>query len=525
MDLGFYFKLFLRRSPYFLVFLILGSAAGIAIARVLPEVYRASAVLAVESEQIPSELAASTVTTGATEALSYIRTVILARARLLEMANEFGIYEVPGSPDRQDMTADEVVTDLRRRTNFVVTGGEQRRGPTEVITVRVSFDAPDANLAATVTNELVTRILDENVALRRGQAGQTLQFFEGEVTRLDAQLAELGAEILAFQEQNLDALPDSLDFRRSQQAGLQERLVQLERAEAGLRDRRNRLVTLYEETGQVVAERDAPRTEEERQLAAARDALQAALTVFSPQNPQVRILESRVAALQAQVATQSGAGARTDEVDPQFAAYQLQLDDIDAQIDFISDEKTQIENRMAALQRTIEATPENAIRLETMQRNYEAVRARYDQAVANRARAETGDTIEANTKGQRITVIEQATRPTEPVSPNRPMIAAAGVGGGAALGLGVILLLELLNGSIRRPADIRTGLKIEPFGTLPYIRTRGQALRRRLIIMATLATVAVGVPAAVWYVDTEIMPLDLLAAKVIDRLPFADLLF
>ena len=67
------------------------------------------------------------------------------------------------------------------------------------------------------------------------------------------------------------------------------------------------------------------------------------------------------------------------------------------------------------------------IALEALQRDYANARAQYDQAEANRARAETGDMIEALAKGQRISVIEQAIAPQAPESPNRPIVALAGL--------------------------------------------------------------------------------------------------
>ena len=92
MDLKFYLALFLRRLPYFLIFVTLGTALGVTLARILPPVYLAEARLVVESEQIPDELAASTVRTQATEQLEIIQQRILTRDRLLEMANRLQIY-------------------------------------------------------------------------------------------------------------------------------------------------------------------------------------------------------------------------------------------------------------------------------------------------------------------------------------------------------------------------------------------------------------------------------------------------
>jgi hypothetical protein len=84
-------------------------------------------------------------------------------------------------------------------------------------------------------------------------------------------------------------------------------------------------------------------------------------------------------------------------------------------------------------------------------------------------------------------------------------------------------LLELLNTAIRRPADLQAKLGIVPFGTLPLIRTPWEVRRRRAAILLAFLAVAVGVPAGLWYVQTEIMPLDRVLSEVLDRLGVAAL--
>ncbi len=522
MDLKFYLSLFLRRLPYFLFFVALGSALGITVARILPPVYVAEARLVVESEQIPGDLAASTVRTEASEQLQIIQQRILTRDRLLEMANRLRIYAPADGGPPPRLTPDEIVADLRKRIRIVTSGGIQPRGPVQATLVSVSFEASSATLSATVANEVVTMILQENVAMRTSVAGQTLDFFVQEVARLDQELARRSAAILAFKEANKDALPDSLDFRRSQQSAAQERLVQVEREEAALKDRRARLVQLYEQTGRIDAGPAASQSAEERQLQALRDQLTGALAVLSPENPRVRLLQAQIDALEKVVAGQmAGRGAAASGVDPALTVYEMQLADLDGQLDFLARQKTQLEERLEALRISIEATPGNAITLDTLERDQANTRGQYDQAVANKARAETGDIIEALARGQRITVIEQAIAPREPDRPNRPLIAAAGVGGGFVLGLGFVMLLELTNTAVRRSADITARLGVVPLATLPLMRTRGQIRRRRAVILGAFALVVLAIPAGLWAVDTYYRPLDLILDQVLGRLGLA----
>ncbi len=515
MDISFYISRFLRRIHWFVLVLLACSVLGVTVARLLPTVYLAEARLVVESQQIPDELAASTVRTEAFEQLQIIQQRILTRDTLIEMANRLQIYTLAPGDVAKMMSADDIVEDLRKRIAIVTTGGVQPRGPVQATLVTVSFEAPTAALAALVANEVVTLILTEDVAMRTNVARQTLDFFEQEVQRLDQNLVQSGATILAFKEKNQEALPDSLEFRRNQQAVEQERLLQITRDESELRDRRDRLVLLHSATGRTDLG-TAAQTPEQRDLQALQDELSRQLAVLSPQNPKIKLLQAQIAGLEKIVAAQT-TGSAVAEDGRELSAYDIQLADLDGQLAYMTDQKTQIAATMAALQQSIEATPGNAITLDTMERDYANLRAQYDLAVQNKARAETGDMIEALSKGQRITVIEQAIAPREPARPNRLLIAAGGVGAGLVFGVGLVLLIEVLKAGIRRPADLVAGLGITPFATLPYLRTRWEIRRRRGLIGFAFAIVLIGIPAGLWAVHTYVTPLDLLLQNVMPR--------
>ncbi len=521
MDFKFYFSLFLRRLHWFMLFLIIGSAIGLTLAKVLPPVYVAQARLLVESEQIPGNLAASTVRIEATEQLQIIQQRILTRDTLIDMANRLGIYSADAGETRPRMDADAIVSDMRSRIEFVTSTG--RRGVANATIVTIGFEAPSAQMASTVTNELVTLILREDVGMRTRVARQTLDFFEQEVSRLEQELANQGAAILAFKEDNLEALPDSLGFRRSQQAASQERLLQLERGETALLDRRERLVRLHEAFGDRADTISPASSNEQRKLQGLKDELASQLSILSPENPRIKLLQARIAALQGVVDKQLQANSVTQEGAP-MSAHELQLAELDGQLAFIADQKKQISDVLEELRISIEATPSNAITLETLERDYTNTRSQYDQAVANKARAQTGDIIEALRQGQRISVIEQAVVPSKAMKPNRTLIAAGGVGGGFFFGLAFVVLMELLNKGIRRPVDLTNRLGITPFATLPYYRTKAERIRRWTIIFGVLGFLLVAIPAGLWAIDTYVTPIDRLIDTITQRIGLAGLM-
>jgi len=461
MNISIYWQLFKRRIPLVVFLTGIGSVLGVSLALSLPAVFRAQATLIVESGQIPDELASTTVQTGEVEALEIIRQRILSRDVLLDMANDLDIYE-----GAVGVGADEKVADLRSRIEILTRGGQVRRAARDATIVTVGFSSENPRLTADTVNVIVTLILQTNVEMRTSVARQTLDFFNQEVAGLEEDLQQVSAQILDFQENNLESMPDSLDFRRSQQASLQERLIRLEREQSALQDRRAQFVTFFETTGSVtVADTSNNRTPTralrpaELRLAALRDEYSAMIGILSENNPRMVLLRSQIEVAEEEVSLlpELSDDLVSDE-DTQASLFDIQLADLDAQIAYIEEQKTATEGQMVQINQTIAATPSNAVTLGALERTYTNLQDQYNQAVANRARAETGSMIESLSRGQRITVVEQAVAPQDPSSPNRPVVAAAGFSGGLFLALAIIFLLEFLNRKIRHPADIEKAM-------------------------------------------------------------------
>jgi hypothetical protein len=141
------------------------------------------------------------------------------------------------------------------------------------------------------------------------------------------------------------------------------------------------------------------------------------------------------------------------------------------------------------------------------------VQGQYNAAVDSLATASVGERLEVMSKGERFSLIEPAVAPGSPDQPNRLLIASAGLAGGIGAGLGFILLLELLNRSIRRPSELVSQLGIQPFVTIPYMRTQHELALKRTAMLVVLALIVVGIPLALFAVHTYYLPLDLLIRR------------
>jgi polysaccharide biosynthesis transport protein len=513
LDVRFYWAVFLRRLPYFLVIAAFLTTVAVTVAAILPPVYRSSASMLVEPQQIPGDLAETTVPIDPYEQAQIIEQRLMTRANLLELAERIGLYD-----DQPDLSAGAMVGDISDRIEFI--GFEpdvtRPRLPGAMI-IGVAFEAPTPALANKGANELVNLVLQENVRLRTGRAGDTLQFFETEVERLAEALERQSARIAEFKTAHVSALPDSQATRRAQQLREQERLLTLEREEAALRNQRSTVVWIFERTGRAAAGALSP---EEESLQELKSELVQQRAIYSADSPRIRLLETRIGALEALVEEQRAARAVPDangEATEPLTELEVELAPIDERLEFIAQERAMIEATLAELDASIQETPANEMVLAGLERELATLQAQYNAAEGDRNSAQVGERIEILSKGERFSLIEQPTYPGGPVRPKRMLITAAGVVGGIGAGIGFVVLMEMLNRSIRRPVELSTRLGIQPFATVPYIRTRSETRWKRSVIVTVLAVIAVAIPAGLFALHTYYMPLDLLLGQVLEQ--------
>ncbi len=148
-----------------------------------------------------------------------------------------------------------------------------------------------------------------------------------------------------------------------------------------------------------------------------------------------------------------------------------------------------------------------------LDREYANIQQQYNTAVANLASASTGERIEVLSKGARVSLLEPATRPDSPSKPKRRTIVLLGLVSGIGAGLGLVLLIELLNRAVRRPKDLIDAFGITPLATIPYMQTPEEVFARRTMILLGAAIFGIGLPVAIYAFHIYFMPLDLFLAK------------
>ena len=502
-DLRFYLSLLARRMPVMLALLLICSAVGIVTALSLPPVYTTTARLLVEDPQVDVSSLASG---DAAEQLQVIEQRLLTRANLIDIAQKYRVFE-----EIEDMTPDAIVQNMMRQTRILRTSGRS-----QATLMTVSFSAETGVTAANVLNEYLSIIQEDASSSREEKVDNTLSFFEQEVERLGADLDQQSIMIVDFKNANSNALPDDLEFRLGRQAFLQERISRLERDRISIARQREDLVSIFESTGRLDNQAISQMSPQELQLAELQAELDRARAIYSESNPKVTLLVTRIEQLERSASAVSGTDTG-DDPEVGNPVLQASLSELTNRLEEAEAELFDAAAELDALTASIAATSSNGIALASLERDYSNIQNRYNAAVNSLDQARIDERIEVTARGQRITVIEGASVPQDPAGPNRLRIAAAGIGMGLAIAGGFFFILEVLNRKIRRPAEIESQFNITPIATIPYMESRRERTTRRFILLTAVAAVLIGVPAILWYVDSNIIPLELIVNRIASK--------
>lgn len=191
---SFYWQLFRRRWAYFFLPFIVIASGGIAAAFLWPATYLSEGKILVQSQQIPSDLVRSTVTSAAQERIQVIQQRTMTRDNLIAIADKFRLF-----PEKRTlMSATELVELMKKNTKFAPVDLQldfRQRSLNPTIVFSVGFEYGDPAVATSVANELMTRILNEDLRDRTSRATDTTKFLAREVQRLQAENTALDNRI------------------------------------------------------------------------------------------------------------------------------------------------------------------------------------------------------------------------------------------------------------------------------------------------------------------------------------------
>jgi succinoglycan biosynthesis transport protein ExoP len=483
----------------------------IAVLSQLPDRYRSTATLLVVQQQVPQRYVVPNSETDVTSALQAMKQEVLSRTQLLRMINDFGLY-----PAQRKRSAPEQLISLMLSNIDIVPINENpnsQQSNKDFDAFRISFTTENALIAQQVTNTLTSLFINEYLRTGTEQSTNTTNFLHRQVEEkgklLEAQEEKLRDFKLRYVGELPEQQPGNLGIMTGLQGQLRDTMASLNRAQqqrpvlqAQLDATPRRRLVL--DNGVLVpipgpnatqiptalekAQNDLVRLEATRSALLSKGAKAQHPDVLTNNREIARAEETikrlRAAAPPSEKAHPSAPAAvasppidATD--DPAVAQLKASLEANRQEIQSLSNDETRLKASIAQYENRLNQTPIREQQQSSILRDTEVLREEYSNLQKKEQESELATNLEKQQGGQQFRLIDQASLPSVPSSPNRRRMSVSGAGGGLILGLALAILMEMRDTSFHTEKEIAKHLDLPFVLGVPLLPTRAEQRRRK----------------------------------------------
>ncbi len=474
--------------PAVLIFIV-----ALIVAFSLPAVYKSTATILIEEQDIPADYVVTTVTSYAEQRLQTINQRIMSSSRLLDIINRFNLY----SDKKEKWTTDEILGKMREDFSLVpisveVTDRRTGRPAMATIAFTLSYEGKDSpEKIQQVANVITTLFLTENIQVRKRQTTETSIFLEKEMALVKVRLAKIDAEIAEFKKKNINNLPELFQVNMQSLNNFEQSIERLSEQLKVLRERKSSLETrLFA----IVSESES---QDKIRLDQLRLALVNLKINFSEKYPDVIKVKSEIAELEERIKKSRGSENWEREDNPVYITFASQLSGINAEVNSVKRHIKELEKKKDNYRKRIEATPEAEKQLKSLSSEQININLKYKDLMGKLMEARVAQGLEKEQKGERFTLIDPPMVPEKPFKPNRVAIILIGLVLGMGAGVGAASLHEFSDQSVHKAGSLFSATSFPVLAEIPeIINARDIELKnkkRLVLISGILLSCVVGV--------------------------------
>jgi polysaccharide biosynthesis transport protein len=458
-----------QRRWFVILPVMVATIAGLVTAFLMHPVYESSATVLIESQQVPDDLISALSGGGGNQVSDMIgqriaraRERVLSRQDLIRLIRTYGLYP----REQRTLPLSKIVDKMRDDTtiqaidNGLAMGAAPSRknlGLANTIAITVSYEYDDPVKAQLVAQQFVDHFLEADASTQVSQATDTVNFLTEQANQIQAQIAQLEQRATEIRSQNGAILALN---GLSGNAGADGSQIQ---AQIAAIQAQNMKLEAAQENGGL----------QNQSVAQAEAQLRVAQAKFSDTHPDVIAAKAQLEAAK----RAAGAKIQSDPIKAQMQANQ-------AQIAALNQARAMAASNSASYRAAAARAPALAAQLDQLEKAADVLRDQYRGIGVKLQAAQIQARMESEQKGERLTLSDPPVVPDHPLRPNRPLIIAGSIAGGFGLGLGLVLLIELVMRPIRGTAALRRVTGEAPLAVIPDFDLRpswiAQMIERRV---------------------------------------------
>jgi len=243
---------------------------------------------------------------------------------------------------------------------------------------------------------------------------------------------------------------------------------------------------------------------------------------YTADHPDVVSLKEKIAALNKELAATKNQPVdvhyKEQPDNPLYITIQSQIAGVESEAKSLKTQRNEVLAKIAELEKSLYSAPQVERQYLVLKRDYENAVMRYQETKAKQMKADVAKQLEAESKGEKFTLIDPAALPEKPVSPNRPAIIFLGFILALGGGLGFAIVADAISGTVRGARSIQRSLGALPLSVIPYEmnladRVKSKRIKKRVVVLFVAVIVF-----ALLFIHFIVSPLDVLWFRILRKI-------
>src|ERR1017187_5961617 len=440
-----YLAMLRRRLKVILIPTLIAPIAGFMVSYAFSPKYTSQSTVLVEGQKVPDNYVMPVITADFTQRVQTLSQEVKGTSILRPVLHSLGLVKLEDEDKliedvRNNMQVDPVITSMSAAAAGAGIAGAKKKKPSvtdePVPGFTVNYSDSNAVRAQRICNALTDLILTENLKERGDIAQSTTDFLGRQLEDAKRTVDDQDAKLAAFKKQYMGQLPTDVDNNMRMLMSLNSQL---------------------DASTQTLSRAQQDKAYTESMLAQQSAAWK---TSQSSTNPQT--LEQGLTQLQGQLLQLQ---ARYTDDHPDVIKTKADI----AEIEKATLDQKRLQSAIGVYQSRTAMSPGIEEQYKLLTRDIDNAQAFYKELLAKKSSSGLASKMESDQQGEQMHIVAAAVLPDAPSFPNRPLLAAGGLGVGLALGALIAIILEFSDKSIRTEKDAAAVMDLPLLISVPWL--------------------------------------------------------
>jgi uncharacterized protein involved in exopolysaccharide biosynthesis len=480
-----YLAMLRRRLKVILIPTLIAPLTGFLVSYALPSQYQTHSTVLVEGQKVPDSYVAPVITSDFAQRVQSLEELVKSPSRLRPMLQSLGIVKPEDQTKliadiNQSLDVEPVITSMSAAVDAAPGAKARKSSATSepVPGFNVIYTDTDAARAQKICNAMTSLIVDENLRSRSEVAQSTTDFLSRQVDDAKKSLDEQDAKLATFKKLHMGELPTDLDANLRELSLLNSQLdMDTQTISKAQQDKAyyDGLLAQAITNWKNSLSTNNPQALQQ-QLAQLQGQLMQLQARYTADYPDVMKTKNDIAEVEKRLKETTSAApagsadtaASTTET-PEIQTLRLQIHQNQGVVERAEADQTKVLAQIRDYKRKTEMSPSVEEEYNQDVRDDANASRAFQDLLVKKSSAGLGTSMENQQEGEQMHIAATAPLPSDPSFPNRPLLAASGLGVGLALGALMAIFLEFSDKSIRTEKDAAAIMDLPLLISVPWL--------------------------------------------------------